>query len=107
MARRAQNQQSAPKCAADLPLENEPIDVLVDTIRGLYVQGGVASVDRDRCGFTVTYLSADGYPLEKSFHALSKSDTSFRKMQLVAVANAAENDVAKESSKVPSTAPME
>jgi len=81
MARRTQNQnqQSAPNCTADLPLENETIDVLVDPIRGLYVQGGVTSVDRDRCDFTVTYLSADGYPLEKSFHALPESDTSLSK----------------------------
>jgi hypothetical protein len=54
-------------CGSNLPMENEPIDVLVDPTRGVYVQGSVTSVDWNSCDFTVTYRSADGYPVQIPF----------------------------------------
>ncbi len=55
-------------CKFGLPVESEPIDVLVDPVKGLYVQGTVTLVDQKTSDFTVTYLSADGYAIQKTFH---------------------------------------
>jgi hypothetical protein len=68
-----QQQLPSSACGSDLPLESEPVDVLVDPTRGLYVQGGVTSVDRSNCDFTVTYWSADGYQVKKSFKTIAGS----------------------------------
>ena len=66
------NKQKSPPavCKINLPVPNEPIDVLVDPIKGLYVQGTVTLVDQKTNDFTVTYLSADGYAIQKTFHAV-------------------------------------
>jgi len=56
---------------------NEPIDVLLDPVYGIYAQGGVTSVNRRKCDFTVTYFSADGNPVKISFHIPIKTKTVF------------------------------
>lgn len=65
-------------CTANLLLENEPVDILVDRYDGLYVQGAVTSVDLNRCDFTATYSSPDGLPLQKSFHTPTKLESKVR-----------------------------
>mmetsp|Transcript_27746 Transcript_27746/g.59310 ORF Transcript_27746/g.59310 Transcript_27746/m.59310 type:complete len:858 (+) Transcript_27746:51-2624(+) len=74
---RQQQQQPPLACPADLPTMNEPIDVLLDPVYGIYAQGGVTSVNRRKCDFTVTYFSADGNPVKISFHIPIKTKTVF------------------------------
>jgi len=60
-------------CGSDLPIKNERIDVLVDPLRGIYIQGAVKSVNQNKCDFMVSYLAPDGNPMQKSFFAIPQN----------------------------------
>lgn len=64
-------------CTAYLPTDNEPIDVLVDAKKGIYVQGIATAIDRMNCDFAVSYLTSDGgVPVTKFFHIPAFADSA-------------------------------